>query len=197
MGHPLTRLFTQAMSNLAWTQWWAAPWLYAHDDWKSTDIYTTLVELHRSGLVVTGTHYGVAPCLPPMPDPALLQLVIAPAAQLDLGLALVDGICRPASATALDEHHLLWCKSLSKALPLDIMQADNDPLRLLRAWITAATWQRIRLRFPRQRVLFLEEKPLMLNGSRSRLDTLWHAVVWRIGAPSHSDGTYESWAQGD
>ena len=193
----MTRQLTQAMSNLAWTQWWAAPWLYAHDDWKSTNIYSALVELHRSGQVATGTHYGIAPCLPPMPDPALLQLAIVSAAQLDLGLALVDGICRPAYAATLDEHQLLWCNSLSKALPLDIVQPDNDPLQLLRAWIAPATWQRIRLRFPRLRVLDLEAKPLTLNGSRSRLDTLWHAVVWRIGALSHNNSACESWAQGD
>lgn len=123
------------MSDLAWAQWWAAPWLYAHDDWKSTYRYAALVELHRSGQVATGMHYGIVPCLPPIPDPALLQLAIASADQLDLGLALIEGICRPAYATALDEHHHLWCNSLSKALPLNIVQPDNDPLGLLRAWI--------------------------------------------------------------
>jgi hypothetical protein len=93
-----------------------------------------LNELHRSRQVVTGTPYGVAPCLPPMPDPALLQLALAPADQLDLGLALIDGICRPAYATALDDNHRQWCNRLAKALPLDMVQPDNDPLQLLRAW---------------------------------------------------------------
>lgn len=185
------------MSNLSWAQWWAAPWLYAHEDWKSTNNYAALVELHRSGQVVTATHYGVTPCLPSMPDPALLQLATASADQLDLGLALIDGICRPAYATPLEEHHHLWCNRLSKALSLDIVQPDNDPLQLLRAWIPPATWQRIRLRFPRRRVLDLEEKPLTLNGSQSRLDTLWHAVVWRIGAINDNSSVPDSWAPGD
>ncbi|WP_231998945.1 type III secretion protein [Pseudomonas cedrina] len=132
-----------------------------------------------------------------MPDPALLQLAIASGEQLDLGLALIDGICRPAYAAALDAHHLLWCNSLSKALPPDLVQPDNDPLQLLRSWISPATWQRLRLRFPRRRVLELEDKPPSLNGSHSRLDTLWHAVVWRIGALNHNGSVSESWAHGD
>jgi hypothetical protein len=132
-----------------------------------------------------------------MPDPALLQLAIASADQLDLAVALIDGICRPAYATALDGHHHLWCNSLSKALPLDIVQPDNDPLHLLRAWISPATWQRIRLRFPRRRVLDLEENSLTLNGSHNRLDTLWHAVVWRIGAMNDASNGLDPWAHGD
>lgn len=185
------------MSNLAWAQWWAAPWLYAHEDWKSIDNYAALIQLHRSGQVATGTHFGIAPCLPPMPDPALIQLATASAEQLDLAIALIEGICRPAYATALDEHHHLWCNSLSKALPLDIVQPDNDPLQLLRAWIPPATWQRIRLRFPRQRVLDLEQMPLALKGSHSRLDTLWHAVVWRIGAMDGTRNPVDSWEHGE
>ncbi|WP_443696729.1 type III secretion protein, partial [Pseudomonas sp.] len=130
------------MSNLSWAQWWSTPWLCAHEDWKNPDQHAALTELHRSRQVVAGTPYGVAPCLPPMPDPALLQLALASANQLDLGLALIDGICRPAYATALDDNHRQWCNRLSKALPLDMVQPDNDPLQLLRAWVTPATWQR-------------------------------------------------------
>ncbi len=192
----MTCRLIQTMSNLLWAQWWAAPWLHAHEDWKTVKKYAALVELHRSGQVVTGTHYGVAPCLPPVPDPTVLQLAVASMKQLDLGLALIDGICRPTYATALDEHHHQWCNSLSKALPVDILQPDNDPLQLLRVWISPATWQRIRLRFPRRRVLDLEEKTLTLNGSHSRLDTLWHAVIWRMGANGNS-GAFDSWEQGD
>ncbi|AZF56629.1 hypothetical protein C4J84_0730 [Pseudomonas sp. R11-23-07] len=183
------------MSNLAWARWWAAPWLYAHADWKSTHTHAALVDIHRRGLVATGTHYGITPCLPTMPDPALLQLAIASCEQLELGLALIDGICRPSYAAALDEHHLLWCNSLSKALCLDIVQPDKDPLQLLRAWIPPAAWQRLRLRFARRRVLDLEEMPLALNGSHSRLDTLWHAVVWRIGTLNLNSSACESWPQ--
>lgn len=90
------------------------PWLYAHEDWKSIDNYAALIQLHRSGQVATGTHFGIAPCLPPMPDPALIQLATASAEQLDLAIGLIEGICRPAYATALDEHHHLWCNSLSR-----------------------------------------------------------------------------------
>lgn len=178
------------MSNLAWAQWWSAPWISAHEDWKSLEKQAALVALHLTRQVVTGTHYGVAPRLPPMPDPALLQIALASTDQLDLGLALIDGICRPAHANRLDDNHLKWCHRLSKALPLDMVQPDNDPLQLLRAWVIPATWQRIRLRFPRRRVLALEENTIALGDAHSRLDTLWHAVAWRMGAMNDTNSGF-------
>ncbi|WP_285427857.1 type III secretion protein [Pseudomonas sp. lyk4-R2A-8] len=184
-------------SNLAWAQWWSAPWLQAHEDWRELDNYPAHLALHRTRQVVVGTYYGVAPCLPPPPDPVLLQLAIASAAQLELALALIGSVCRPACAQALDEELYQWCNRLSKALALDMAQPDVDPLQLLRAWVPADTWQRIRLRFPRQRVLDLEAEILSRGDSQSRLDTLWHAVVWRIGGMSSNDSASSSEAHGD
>ena len=180
-AHPRT------MSNLAWVQWWATPWLYSCEDWRTVDEHTALSGLYHSRHLRIGKIYGVAPCLPPTPQPTLLQLALASPDQLDLVLALIDSTCHPTYASALNENLQQWCNRLSKALPPDMLLPDDDPLQLLRTWVNPATWQRIRLRFPRQRVLDLEKKALALGDSYSRLDTLWHAVVWRI-ATINSDG---------
>lgn len=175
------------MSNLAWVQWWATPWLYSREDWSTVDAHATLNRLYRSRHLWLGKVYGVAPCLPPTPQPTLLQLALASSDQLDLVLALINSTCRPTDASVLNENLHQWCNRLSKALPPDMLLPDDDPLQLLRTWVSPASWQRIRLRFPRQRVLDLESAPLSLGDSYSRLDTLWHAVVWRI-ATINSDG---------
>ncbi len=143
--------------------------------------------LYRSRHLWVGRIYGVAPCLPPTPQPTLLQLALASPDQLDLVLELIDSTCRPTQTSALNENLHQWCNRLSKALPADMLLPDDDPLQLLRTWVCPATWQRIRLRFPRPRVLDLERKALALGDSYNRLDTLWHAVVWRI-ATINNDG---------
>lgn len=186
-AHPLMRQSTRTMSNLAWVQWWATPWLYSSEDWRTVDEHAALSMLYHSRHLRVGKIYGVAPCLPPTPQPTLLQLALASPDQLDLVLALIDSTCRPTYASALNENLQQWCNRLSKALPPDMLLPDDDPLQLLRTWVNPATWQRIRLRFPRWRVLDLEKKSLALGDSYSRLDTLWHAVVWRI-ATINSDG---------
>lgn len=186
-AHPLMRQSTRTMSNLAWVQWWATPWLYSSEDWRTVDEHAALSMLYHSRHLRVGKIYGVAPCLPPTPQPTLLQLALASPDQLDLVLALIDSTCRPTYASALNENLQQWCNRLSKALPPDMLLPDDAPLQLLRTWVNPATWQRIRLRFPRRRVLDLEKKSLALGDSYSRLDTLWHAVVWRI-ATINSDG---------
>lgn len=172
----------QSMSSLAWARWWAAPWLYAHEGWIAVDKQQALNELCQARRVLKGTIFAVTPCLPPAPQPTLLQLALAPADQLELVLALINSTCRPAHTSEIDESHLLWCRRLSKALPSDMLPPEDDPLHLLRVWVTPPIWQRIRLRFPPQRVLNLEQRGLLADAPHSRLDTLWQAVVWRATA---------------
>jgi hypothetical protein len=57
---------------------------------------------------------------------------------------------------------------------------NDDPLQLLRSWVKPTTWQRLRLRFPCDRVLEMEKRTLSLENGHSRLNTLWQAIVWRI-----------------
>ncbi|WP_432755043.1 type III secretion protein [Pseudomonas sp. WMBT8] len=161
--------------------------MYSREDWRAADEHPALNGLYRSRHSWVGKIYGIAPCLPPPPQPTLLQLALASPDQLDLVLALVDSTCRPSHASLLNESLLQWCNRLSKALPADMLLPDDDPLQLLRTWVSPPTWQRIRLRFSRRRVLELEKNALSLGDSYSRLDTLWHAVVWRI-ATINSDG---------
>ncbi|NWC93855.1 MULTISPECIES: type III secretion protein [unclassified Pseudomonas] len=171
--------------RLAWAQWWAFPWKSAHEDWRAADKHPAINALYRTGVLATSTLAGIAPCLPPAPHPAVLRLVLASTEQRNLLLALIHSTFSPASAAPLSEEHQQWCTRLSKALPPDMLLPHDDPLQLLRSWVKPATWQRLRLRFPYERVLEMEKRTLSFENGHSRLNTLWQAVVWRITATTH------------
>lgn len=173
--------------HLAWAQWWASPWKLSHEDWRAIGKYPAINALYRSRRLVTSTLPGIAPCLPPAPDPSVLRLALAEAEQLNLAVALIHTTFSPAAAAPLSERHHQWCMRLSKALPPDMLLPDHDPLQLLRSWVKPTTWQRLRLRFPCERVLEMEQKNISLENGHSRLNTLWQAVVWRVTAMSDDE----------
>lgn len=161
--------------HLAWVRWWAYPWKNSHRDWQRQDEPRGIDVLDA----IRASTLDIPPCLPPEPQHSQLRLVLASAGQLELMLALIRGTFSPGGATQLTEDHQQWCARLSKALSPEMLLPQSDPLQLLRAWVDPATWERLRLRFPRSRVLEMEHNtgPLpMLNG---RLNTLWQAVIWR------------------
>lgn len=168
-----------AREHLAWAQWWAFPWKYAHKDWKD-DQYPAVDALYRNRRWVPGDFMGVNACLPPTPDATVLQLALASNEQLDLALTLVYDTFNPKAALPLSDSHHQWCTRLSKALPPAMLSPDADPLHLLYAWLDLTTWQRFRLRFPRERAREVENSAVCLENASSRLNTLWQAVVWRV-----------------
>ena len=92
---------------------------------------------------------------------------------------LVDEVCNPTSNRRLSEDQHLWCQRLAKALAPDPTPLKfEDPLHCLRAWVSPAIWQRLRLTFARTRVLELEKFPRLVC-PHGRLDTLWQAALWR------------------
>ena len=165
--------------HLAWAKWWAFPWRHAHDDWKG-DEYRAVDALYRSRRWTPRDFMGVTACLPPTPPSTVLHLALASEEQLSLALTLVHRTFRTEPATPLSDSHHLWCMRLSKALPPDMLLPSMDPLQLLHSWVEPATWQRLRLRFSRERVQRLEGNNTSLENANSRLNTLWQAVVWRI-----------------
>ncbi|MEO8490605.1 type III secretion protein [Pseudomonas sp.] len=173
--------------QLAWAQWWAIPWQHSHADWQVLD-QQSVDALSRAGHMRISRLLGIAPCLPPSPHPTVLRLALASTEQLNHMLALLGNTChRPIDGTVSEPQHL-WCLRISKALkPETLLQPDDDPLQLLRAWLTPAIWQRLRLRFSRPRVLKLEETHASLEDAHSRLDTLWQAIVWRVTTTSGDD----------
>lgn len=173
--------------TLAWAQWWALPWRSAHSEWGNF----SQEALYRSHHASAGATFGIVPCLPPPLSITVLRLALVPTQTLDRALALIDHISHSAAQSPLPEDEQLWCRRFSKALPPSTLPLDDDaPLQLLRLWVEPATWQRLRLRFPRWRVLELEKKERSLNDARARLDTLWQAVVWRITTmPGHAPPT--------
>ncbi|MGY2400421.1 type III secretion protein [Pseudomonas sp. SDO5271_S396] len=172
--------------HLAWTQWWAFPWQDAHPDWKGHR-YPAICTLFQRWRATPSELTGIEACLPPPPNPTVLRLVLAPPEQLDRTLALVHDTFNPQVPTPFSERDHLWCLRLSKALPSAMLPPGADPLQLLLHWVEPAIWQRLRLRFPRQRVQNIEHQDLPLEHTSSRLSTLWQAVVWRVTTQDGSD----------
>lgn len=171
---------------LAWVQWWAFPWRYADEEWKD-GLHGAINALSRSRGSVPGVFMGVNACLPPALQPTVLRLALASNEQLDLALTLAHDTLNPQVASLLSESHHQWCSRLSKTLPPAMLSLDADPLQLLHNWLEPAIWQRLRLRFPRQRVDAVVKSHACLESASSRLSTLWQAVIWRVNAsPSHS-----------
>ena len=170
--------------HLAWVRWWAWPWQAAHPDWLRATPVNIPSALWRSHPAQANLALGIAPCLPLEPSVTQLRLALASSAQLDLMLALLGNTCRPLFDGGLSEEQHLWCMRLSKALHHDALLAvAEDPLHLLQVWVSPVIWQRLRLRFSRQRVLDLESHPTPTNDAHNRLDTLWQAVIWRVTTP--------------
>lgn len=178
--------------QLDWAKWWIFPWQFSHPSWSALGEKRELEAIFRSHPAAVGRTLNIDPCLPSAPDAAILRLALASFEQIELMLALVNGICCSAADTVLNEEQHLWCMRLAKALNPDALMANNDdPLRLLRSWVGATIWQRLRLRFVRQRVLELENKTDLPEDTFSRLDTLWHAVIWRM-TPMTSNNSRDS-----
>ena len=169
---------------LSWVRWWAFPWEDAHIDWLTKTGFVETPALSRSHHGRVSSLFGIEPALPPPTSAPLLQLVLSNAQQRDLALALVNEVYNAPRDSRLNQDQILWCQRLSKALPPDpIPVSIDDPLHYLRAWVGPILWQRLRLRFARQRVLELEQHPRLAD-THSRLDTLWKATIWRATATS-------------
>nr|WP_318836589.1 type III secretion protein [Pseudomonas khavaziana] len=113
----------------------------------------------------------------------MLGLALASPEQIDLAVALLDLTCHPNLHSPLCDEHRKWCERLAKALhPEALLQPDDDPLQLLRAWVKPAVWQRLRLRLAPDRVQSIERTYLSLDDAHGRLNTLWQAIAWRIAA---------------
>lgn len=167
--------------QLAWAQWWAFPWKDAHEDWRD-DKYRAIERLFYYGRAAPHNLTGFAACLPAAPQATVLRLALASTEQLNLVLTLVSHTFNHEAAAPLSERHHQWCMRLAMALPPAMLPPHSDPLRLLHSWVEPATWQRLRLRFPRTRVNEAEMANAPLENASSRLNTLWQAVVWRVTA---------------
>ncbi|TFY86940.1 type III secretion protein [Pseudomonas kairouanensis] len=168
------------MSNdVTWVRWWAFPWKHAHRDWSRQIGFDDTAELSRSHHQQVSRLFGIVPELPPPPCAVVLQLVLLDTLQRDLVLMLVKEVCNCSHDNRLNEEQRLWCQRLTKALAPDPIPVNfDDPLHCLRAWVSPALWQRLRLSFACQRVLELEKLPRLAT-THDRLTTLWQAALWR------------------
>ncbi|PQZ86624.1 MULTISPECIES: type III secretion protein [Pseudomonas] len=167
--------------DLMWVQWWFFPWKDAHHDWYMHSGFVETAMLSRTHHHRVSLLFEIEPELPSRPcDPIVQWVLTCSAPQQDLALLLVKEIDNPSHDNRLNREQHLWCQRLTKALTTDVLFPANvdDPLHYLRAWVSPAIWQRLRLSFARQRVLELESHPRLLN-THGRLDTIWQAALWR------------------
>jgi hypothetical protein len=170
--------------DLSWVKWWACPWQSAHIDWLTHTGFVETAALSRCHHVRASNLFGITPELPPPMSATLLQLVRTSSQQRDLILTLVNEVYNTPHDSRLSQGLLLWCQRLAKALPPGPATLSiDDPLHYLRAWVTPAIWQRLRLSFAHQRVLELEQHP-KLEDAHGRLDILWQAAIWRATSTS-------------
>lgn len=168
----------------AWVRWWALAWATAHADWHVPALRAIAPEslnaLTRHCHPLLGRTFAIEPCLPIEPHPALLQWVLADTQQQALILMLLEAMCQPIADSRLSTDQNLWCERVAKALrPGQWLKPTDDPLQLLRAWVTPQTWQRMRLRFPRPRITEIERlAPYTI--ARSKLEALWQALIWHV-----------------
>jgi hypothetical protein len=169
-----------------WVHWWYTAWRQAEEEWCPPALRfldkSRLDALARSRHAALGRSFGITPCTPPRPKPAVQSMICGDPRVRSLTYALVDAICAPVSSRAiLAQEQRQWCQSIAKSLRPGHWLGDGaDSLVLLRAWLGDAAWERVRLQFPRSRILALEDHPLPLpQPPASRLDTLWQSAYWK------------------
>ncbi|MEN2395534.1 type III secretion protein [Pseudomonas halotolerans] len=170
--------------SLEWVRWWSHAWREANSDWYPPALCQLsaahLDALARGHHATLARHFGITPCLPPAPSPAVQSLLCGDARTLPLACELVANTCSPLTATAaLSVQDRAWCERTAKALrPGHWLQPGQDPLALLRAWLSEPIWQRARLAFARSRIIALQSLPAP-QPPASKLNTLWLSACWK------------------
>ncbi|EJK99150.1 MULTISPECIES: hypothetical protein [Pseudomonas] len=169
---------------LEWARWWSQAWREADSDWYPPTL--CLLSAAHLDALARGHHgaiarsFGITPCLPPQPNPAVQSLLCGTPQALPLACELVATTCSPLTATdALSPQDRAWCERTAKALrPGHWLEQGQDPLALLRAWLGERTWERARLAFPRARIIALQSLPAP-QPPASKLNTLWLSACWK------------------
>lgn len=171
-----------------WVQWWCCTWRWAHPDWQTRYLSGPAEDFHRYEAVARSQHsgflrsVGIAPDQPPPPDRDVLSWLALNAQQKRDALMLVQIICfaPTMSATADAVDHEQWCRRVAKALRPGTWLSPTvvDARELLGAWLGDIYWSRLRLAWPPG-----ELDEIAARGPRSKLDTLWQSVLWRVATP--------------
>lgn len=171
--------------ELLWTRWWCFAWLEADESWIPPELSLVspqqrqhLAKVYHQSI---GRLYGLSAHFPCRAGDTLVDIALADKARLHHLLKLAAATCEPMQDFNLDEHEKQWCERIARGLkPGQWVEGQQDPLCLLRQWIdNEAIWQRLRLRFQRDRIELVQAIP-RLSVSAKKLDTFWQAMVWRL-----------------
>jgi len=176
----------------AWLAWWSDGFQQQADiSWHALPWFQLPV-MQRQQLIARSPQalpalLEIPAELPGVPDPRLLQLVALNASQQQALFRLVVEVCQPGSTHPVPADSE-WCSRLSRALHPDMWLPDHLDLRqplqilhLLLPLFTAASWRRLRFRFPAEQVRQYEQQTIAEHAFPiRRLQALWDAALWRI-----------------
>ncbi|MBT2375472.1 hypothetical protein [Pseudomonas fluorescens] len=191
--------------ELMWVQWWIQLKQFADPSWELSRI--ALARKRLPSRLLTFIEESAGPGMagfvvsivgfPPRPHPRLWPFMFASKGEIQRVLALIVTICAGQGARMREGLHPddeVWCRRVGKALqpgqwlPQNWQVDDDDifALRLLRAWVGNAIWERLRLQFSHPRIM-QAERVIYEGLPARRLAALWQAVGWYAATQGEVD----------
>lgn len=171
--------------ELLWVRWWCFAWLEADHSWEPPELSSISLQRRQALARVyhqsLGSLYGISPHFPCRASDTLIDIALSDNVQLNKLMELASATCKPMQDFSLNEQDKEWCKRIARGLkPGQWLDIQQDPLCLLMQWVDdEAIWQRLRLRFQRERAELVPSSP-QRPVSAKKLDTFWQAMVWRL-----------------
>ncbi|MCX8957612.1 type III secretion system protein [Erwinia psidii] len=178
--------------TLRWLRWWCIDsWLAADEQWRQAAFYqlddTRLAALAQTHHPMICQQLQLTTRLSPV-DEELLNWLEITAEQRQLALSLAAEVCwRGSTGETLSPDQQRWCRRVAQAMRpglwltdaegLPVSDGDTNGLWLLRQRAGPDCWGRLRLAFPQEKVLAVEQLT-QLSAFPSRLLPLWQAVFW-------------------
>lgn len=174
-----------------WLRLWQCPWLTMDASWfddlqggidaRLADAWRVIPPAALRRRLRLGAE------APEKPSEALLRWqTLSPQMRMEVLHLAAEVVVTDITAEALGAEDRRWCRHLARALMPGrwsmalqyIEAADLVGLAMFRQWLSPASWARVRLHHRRE--LVEEVEALALEAlPASRLDQLWHGVIWR------------------
>ncbi|MCE8032131.1 hypothetical protein [Halomonas sp. MCCC 1A11057] len=179
---------------IEWLRFWQCPWVGMDVSWRDTLRPGTDHGLEDAWQSMPPTllrrRLYLEEEVPPMPGEALLHWhALSPQERVRVLRLAAEVAVRDIATPLLAAEERAWCRRLARALmpgnwPVAYppgLTAEPLGLAMLRKWLPAAAWARVRLHYHRA-LVEAGDAPTLDGIPAARLDQLWHAVLWRVTA---------------